>query len=182
MGKTEAQINAPARARENRQACGQRASGVQPAPPRGRSRLRLECANARSMSAYQARNCAPNNSQRINRPWSRPPSEPIAGCGERARSAPKGPPRARHPTRSRNWNFSNLWYIRRPATERKLGAEAPMLSTQLVFPGLAQVPCAFCGHPRGIHRNSEGACSVFCGCRRWTPPAWWDLLNNAESD
>jgi len=57
-----------------------------------------------------------------------------------------------------------------------------MLSKLLAFPGLAQVACAGCGHPRGIHYNSEGRCSVFCGCKRWTSPDWWDLLNNSDSD
>lgn len=57
-----------------------------------------------------------------------------------------------------------------------------MLSMRLAFPGLVQVPCSGCGHPRGIHSDSEGPCSVFCGCKRWTPPVWWDLLNSADSD
>lgn len=57
-----------------------------------------------------------------------------------------------------------------------------MLSTQYAFPGLAQAPCAVCGHARGIHRDAEGPCSVFCGCTRWTAPVWWDLISNPDSD
>jgi hypothetical protein len=57
-----------------------------------------------------------------------------------------------------------------------------MLSMQYAFPGLAQAPCAVCGHARGIHHDSEGPCSVFCGCTRWTAPVWWDLLVNPDSD
>lgn len=52
-----------------------------------------------------------------------------------------------------------------------------MLSLQFAFPGLAQVPCAICGHPRSFHLNLEASCNVFCGCKHWTAPVGWDQLN-----
>ena len=49
---------------------------------------------------------------------------------------------------------------------------------EFAFPGLAQVPCQNCGHPRGIHRHlGAGSCNPFCGCVMWIAPGEWDLHN-----
>jgi hypothetical protein len=81
-------------------------------------------------------------------------------------------------------NLRNLWDMRGWAPRVSWGRSSIylMLSRQSAFPGLAQVACEACGHPRGIHCNPEGACSVFCGCKRWTAPIWWILLNDDDSD
>jgi hypothetical protein len=52
-----------------------------------------------------------------------------------------------------------------------------MNAKQFAFPGIAQVPCAICGHPRTIHHDLEGSCNVFCGCKRWIAPVGWELLS-----
>jgi hypothetical protein len=44
------------------------------------------------------------------------------------------------------------------------------------FPGLAQVPCAICGHPHSFHHNLDGPCNALCGCKRWTEPVGFGLL------
>jgi hypothetical protein len=56
-----------------------------------------------------------------------------------------------------------------------------MISPQFALHGFAQAHCAVCGHARGLHDNSEGPCSVSCGCIRWTAPVGWDLLDAGSS-